>query len=143
MTSNLNQTIIPGGYLVARRTPGRKVVSIPSAELKPYDRYGPVQEKMYWQPLNYDFESGAGNYILRLEPGAKSTPHTHTDMEQILVLDGSLKENDGQVFGPGDHITYFPGSTHSSSTDDGCLLVAQVVKHYEFTEPCDEEAGTK
>lgn len=124
---------------MTRNTPGRKVVSIPNAPLRPYDRYGPVQHKMYWYPLNYDFETGSGNYILRLEPGAQSTPHTHTDIEQILILEGSLTESDGQTFGPGDHITYLPGSRHYSTTDEGCLLVAHVAKHYVFDES-DEES---
>lgn len=128
---------------MSRTTPGRNVVSIPKVELRPYDRYGPVQEKMFWHPLNYDFETGSGSYILRLEPGARSTPHTHTDLEQILVLEGSLQEDDGQVFGPGDHITYLPGSSHFSTTDEGCLLLAHVAKHYELIQPRDEDADSE
>lgn len=115
---------------MTQNNPLREVVAISEAELRPYDRMGKTLPKMYWKPLNYDFQAGAGNFILRMEPGAKSIEHTHTDIEQILVLEGSIIESDGQKFGPGIHITHLPGSRHYSTTEEGCLLLAHVSKDY-------------
>ena len=39
------------------------------------------------------------------------------------MLDGELIDPDGKVFKKGDLITFPPGSTHSSYTKDGCLVL--------------------
>ena len=58
-----------------------------------------------------------------MEPGAKSLFHEHTGFEEFLVLEGELIDPDGQIFKPGELITFQPGSKHSSYTKNGCLLL--------------------
>jgi anti-sigma factor ChrR (cupin superfamily) len=58
-----------------------------------------------------------------MEPGSKSLPHKHTNYEEFLVLDGELIDPDNTVFKKGDFITFEPGSSHSSYTTTGCLLL--------------------
>ena len=58
-----------------------------------------------------------------MSPGAKSLPHKHTNYEEFLILDGELIDPDNKIFKKGDLITFEPGSTHSSYTKDGCLVL--------------------
>ena len=58
-----------------------------------------------------------------MEPGAKTVPHEHTNYEEFYILDGELKDADGQIFKKGDFITFEPGSSHSSSSEKGCLIL--------------------
>jgi len=41
----------------------------------------------------------------------------------LLNLDGELIDPDNKVFKKGDFITFEPGSSHSSYTKNGCLLL--------------------
>ena len=66
---------------------------------------------------------GYGSYLLKMEPGAKSLPHTHTGYEEFLMLDGELNDLDGKIFKKGDFITFEPGSKHFSHTKNGCLVL--------------------
>ena len=74
--------------------------------------------------LSYDRESGRGSYVLRMAPGARTEEHTHQSREEYLILEGTLREPDGTLLGPGDHVIYEPGTRHHSRTDDGCVLIA-------------------
>ena len=66
---------------------------------------------------------GNGTYLLKMEPNAKSLPHVHTGFEEFLMLEGELTDPDNKVFKKGDFVTFEPGSTHSSFTKDGCLIL--------------------
>ena len=39
------------------------------------------------------------------------------------MLDGELIDSDDKIFKKGDFITFEPGSSHSSCTKTGCLLL--------------------
>lgn len=107
-------------------TVGRVVVQVNETTFKPYDRYGVVEPGMHWQPLNYSRDLGSGTFLLQLDPGTKTMPHVHEDLEEIFIISGDLVEDDGKQFGPGDHISYHPGSKHFSTTRGGCLMLSSV-----------------
>ena len=67
-------------------------------------------------------ESGVAIWTLRMEPGAVTISHEHAGMEEFLILEGDLIDADGTVFGPGDFVSYEPGTTHNSRTEGGCLI---------------------
>ena len=50
----------------------RKITNPFDVELKPFDKYGKVIDKMSWHEVSFDNENGFGSYILKLEPGAQS-----------------------------------------------------------------------
>ena len=112
----------------------RTVVRLLKADLRPFDRYGQVEPGQHWLPLNYEAESGSGNFLLRLDPGAQTRLHVHGDLEELLVLEGTLIENDGEAFGPGEFISYAPGSTHFSRSETGCLFMVQVRKFAKYVD---------
>jgi len=101
---------------------GRSAVNVHTTPFLPYDLEGPVQPEMSWLPLSFDRESQQGTYVMRMQPGAVTIAHGHPGMEEFLVLKGDLVDSDGTRFGPGDFVSYEPGTHHNSRTETGCLL---------------------
>jgi len=102
----------------------RKITNLYNLKFEPFDNYGAVVPGMSWYKISYNRDAGGqGTYVLRMDPGSKSLPHEHTGYEEFLMLDGELTDPDGKVFKKGDFITFYPGSTHSSYTKDGCLVL--------------------
>lgn len=92
-------------------------------EFGPYDLEGPTQPEFGFTPLSYDRETGNGCYLMRMDPGSETIVHTHEGVEDFYVLEGDLIDDDGTVFGPGDFVSYEPGSRHNSRTRTGCVLL--------------------
>jgi anti-sigma factor ChrR (cupin superfamily) len=102
----------------------RKITDLYNVKFKPFDNYGVTIPGMSWHKISYSRKNGGnGSYILKMDPGAKSLPHEHTGYEEFLMLDGELIDPDGKIFRKGDFITFEPGSTHSSYTKGGCLIL--------------------
>jgi anti-sigma factor ChrR (cupin superfamily) len=102
----------------------RKITDISNLKFKPFDNYGLIIPGMSWHKISYNKNSGGqGTYVLKMDPGAKSIPHKHTGNEEFFMLDGELIDSDGMVFKKGDFISFEPGSTHSSFTKNGCLVL--------------------
>ena len=102
----------------------RKITDLYNVKFEPFDNYGSVVPGMSWYKISYNRDAGGqGTYVLKMDPGSKSLPHEHTGYEEFLMLDGELTDPDGKVFKKGDFITFYPGSTHSSYTKDGCLVL--------------------
>jgi|TARA_B110000116_G_C16296597_1_gene341828 anti-sigma factor ChrR (cupin superfamily) len=102
----------------------RKITDLYNLKFEPFDNYGSVVPGMSWYKISYNRDAGGqGTYVLKMDPGSKSLPHEHTGYEEFLMLDGELTDPDGKVFKKGDFITFYPGSTHSSYTKDGCLVL--------------------
>ena len=102
----------------------RRIIDNPlNLEFEPFDNYGKPIKGMSWHKISYEKEKGQGSYILKMEPGAKSIPHEHVSYEEFYMLDGELIDVDGKVFKKGDFISFEPGSTHSSFTEKGSLIL--------------------
>jgi len=101
----------------------RKITNLSNVKFKPFDNYGSAIPGMSWHKITYNKKNGQGSYILKMDPGAKSLPHQHVNYEEFLMLEGELIDPDNKVFKKGDFITFEPGSSHSSYTKNGCLLL--------------------
>ena len=102
----------------------RKITNLFNVDFKPFDNYGATVPGMSWHKISYDKQNGGyGTYILKMEPNAKSLHHIHTGYEEFLMLEGELTDLDGKIFKKGDFVTFEPGSTHSSHTKVGCLIL--------------------
>ena len=101
----------------------RKITNPLNVKFEPFDNYGVPIAGMSWHKISYNEKTGQGSYILKMEPGAKSLPHKHINYEEFLMLDGELIDHDDKIFKKGDFITFEPGSSHSSYTKTGCLLL--------------------
>ena len=114
MTENKNNILTPGD---------REVVDTHATDFKPYDRYGSINPAMDWIPLSGDADKGFESFILKMKPGARSTPHRHSRREEFLVLAGTITDCDGVEFKKGDYVKFKPGSTHYSNSRNGCTLL--------------------
>ena len=102
----------------------RKITNLYNIKFEPFDNYGHPISGMSWHKISYDRENGGqGSYLLKMDPDAKSLHHMHTGYEEFLMLEGELIDSDGKIFKKGDFVTFEPGSTHSSYTKDGCLIL--------------------
>ena len=102
----------------------RKITNLYDVEFIPFDNYGSPVTGMSWHKISYDKKNGGhGTYLLKMEPNAKSLPHIHAGFEEFLMLEGELIEPDSRIFRKGDFVTFEPGSTHSSYTKEGCLIL--------------------
>jgi len=101
----------------------RKITNPLDVKFEPFDNYGAPVPGMSWYKISYNKETGQGSYILKMKSGSKSLPHKHINYEEFLILDGELIDPDNKIFKKGDFITFEPGSSHSSYTKTGCLLL--------------------
>jgi anti-sigma factor ChrR (cupin superfamily) len=107
------------------KTPAMK----PTIEGSTYVRPG----EMEWQPTQFaktqikvlyeDKAKGEMTCLIKLEPGAHIPFHRHPELEQALVLEGSMYDHDG-ICRAGDFVWRKPNSCHENHTDDGAVIFA-------------------
>lgn len=66
---------------------------------------------------------GAEACIARYSPNAHSNLHEHLGYELMLILDGELHNDNGDVYPPGTLITEFPNSIHQLTSPGGCTML--------------------
>jgi anti-sigma factor ChrR (cupin superfamily) len=101
----------------------RKITDPFNVKFEPFDNYGTPIPGMSWHKITYSKKNEQGTYILKMEPGAKSKLHEHTNFEEFIMLEGELIDPDNRVLKKGNIVTYEPGSRHSSYTKNGCLIL--------------------
>ncbi|WP_164661391.1 cupin domain-containing protein [Tropicibacter sp. Alg240-R139] len=83
---------------------------------------GLPDEQVCWKNVSFDEATGQGSYLMKMAPGTRSNPHTHTGAEEFFVLEGDLTDNDGFSYRSGDFVSLTAGSSHFSYTKTSCLL---------------------
>ncbi len=74
--------------------------------------------------LALDAVSRRTTALLRFSPGTRYAPHRHTEVEELLVLQGGCSIA-GRAMTVGDYHRAEAGTEHyDTSTDEGCLLLA-------------------
>jgi anti-sigma factor ChrR (cupin superfamily) len=98
----------------------RRVINIHDAKFTTF-MSGDVADGEVLQ-LNKDKPLGTGFFIYRMAPGTTTVAHKHVGDEEFLIILGDLTDHDGVEYGAGDLVWLRDGTTHSSSTKDGCLI---------------------
>lgn len=75
-----------------------------------------------FKPLFEDPDNGMRTWLMRVEPGAFADMHSHAELEQVYVLEGSFYDQNGQ-YGPGDYIVRAPGSGHTAGSKAGATIL--------------------
>lgn len=70
-------------------------------------------------------ERGHATSIVRYQPGARFQRHEHPLGEEILVLDGTFSDENGD-YGPGHYLRNPPGSGHAPFSENGCTLFVKL-----------------
>jgi anti-sigma factor ChrR (cupin superfamily) len=106
--------------------------------------------EMEWRPTRFDevsikvlyedAERGEMTCLLKLEPGAHILFHKHLEIEQSLVLEGSVEDHDG-VATAGDYVWRKPGSFHDNRSPGGAVLLAVYRKPNIYYHAARETAG--
>ena len=106
--------------------------------------------EMEWRPTRFDkvsikvlyenAERGEMTCLLKLEPGAHIPFHKHPELEQSLVLEGSIEDHDG-VATAGDYVWRKAGSLHDNRSPDGAILFAVYRKPNIYYHAAKETAG--
>ena len=77
----------------------------------------------FWvKPLFEDRASGARTLLMRIDPGAQVGAHSHTELEEILVLSGEFSDEE-RTHRPGDYCVRAPGAMHTTRTERGCTIL--------------------
>lgn len=63
--------------------------------------------------------------VVRYEPGARFDRHVHGGGEEILVLEGTFSDEQGD-YPPGSYLRNPPGSAHAPYSVKGCLLLVKL-----------------
>jgi anti-sigma factor ChrR (cupin superfamily) len=77
--------------------------------------------------IYYDPATDMLTILSKLEPGARIPPHTHEDLEQTYVLEGSLLDDEGECTA-GNFVIRAKGSRHSPIAPRGCTMIVFFLK---------------
>lgn len=91
-------------------------------------KFEPFREGVTVHWIRHEFPQLA---LLNYEPGASVPRHRHTGLETIFVLSGDQIDERGKITA-GDFALNQPGSEHSVSSTDGCLVLLQWEKPVQF-----------
>ena len=77
----------------------------------------------FWiKPLIEDDHQGIRTWLMKVDAGAFSDMHGHSEYEQIFVLEGTFFDQD-HVYGPGDFIVRAPGALHTAGSEEGAVVL--------------------
>lgn len=82
-----------------------------------------VESFVLWAPSEDGAEDSAG-LLLRFAPGAHGDMHRHLGYELMLVLDGVLRNDDGDEYSAGTLVVENADSIHQMSSETGCTVLA-------------------
>jgi anti-sigma factor ChrR (cupin superfamily) len=84
-----------------------------------------------WQPTEFsgfwirnflvDPAASATTMLMKIDPGAFAGLHSHAELEQIFVLEGSFHDQD-RVLHAGDYCCRAPGAPHTAGSEDGAVV---------------------
>ncbi len=77
--------------------------------------------------IYYDPKTDMLTILSKLEPGAGIPPHTHEDLEQTFVLEGSLLDDEGECTA-GNFVIRAKGSRHAPIAPRGCTMLVFFLK---------------
>ena len=83
--------------------------------------WSPFHQGVEIHRLHGDGQSGSSSALLRYTPGARLAHHTHCGFEHVMVIAGSQSDEHGQ-YSAGSLIVNPPGSQHSVSSEEGCVV---------------------
>jgi len=96
-----------------------------SAEGSQWESTG--SEGMWLKRLYEDEARGERTWLFRMDPGARSPPHSHEAFEQVYVLEGSFYDQD-RLVKAGEYCARSPGAVHSAASDGGALMLVVYTK---------------
>ncbi|HEX8493785.1 MAG TPA: cupin domain-containing protein [Pyrinomonadaceae bacterium] len=81
---------------------------------------------VYLHVLRRDEETGDATVFIRMEPGCGYPAHSHTGIEEVLILQGGYRDQTGE-HRAGDYLVNAAGSAHHPIALEGtedCIMLA-------------------
>ena len=92
-----------------------------SAVVRAAEDWRPSGTPGFWvRPLVEDPAAGVRTWLMKSDPGASSALHSHDEIEQIYVLEGSFSDAEN-TYGPGDFVVRAAGALHLTGCAEGSL----------------------
>ena len=87
-------------------------------------RWWPTGLPGVWgKPLYKSRHADRETLLVKCDPGALIPRHAHEGIEELIVLEGTLRVGDA-LLGPGDYIRSTPGADHGDAVSpDGCICL--------------------
>ena len=82
---------------------------------------------MWVKEIYADVRRGERTLLFRMEPNSFSPPHSHEELEQVYVLEGSFYD-EHKLLRAGDFCVRSPGAVHSAASDDGAVMLVVYTK---------------
>ncbi len=77
----------------------------------------------FWiKPLYENAEAGERTLLMKVDPGAFASSHTHDELEQFYVLEGSLFDDQHELRA-GDYCCRAAGTPHTAGSRDGAVVL--------------------
>jgi len=61
-------------------------------------------------------------WLMKIDPGAASASHSHDDIEQIYVLEGTFYDQEGS-YEAGNYLVRAAGTEHIAGSIEGCIVL--------------------
>jgi anti-sigma factor ChrR (cupin superfamily) len=105
-------------------TPGALASRFVETESLPWIENAPGHKS---KVIYHDPATGLLTILSKLEPGAGIRAHTHEDLEQTYVLEGSLVDDEGECTA-GNFVIRAKGSRHAPIAPNGCTMLVFFLK---------------
>ena len=107
-------------------TPRSTFVDVLNMPWKP-SKFPGVEVKILYE----DPKTGMLTVLSRMSPGSFIPLHTHTDIEQTYIMEGSLEDEQGAATA-GNFVWRPAGNTHIAHAPNGCVSISFFTKPNKF-----------
>lgn len=83
----------------------------------------PTETDGFWvKRLYQDAQRGESTWLMKIDPGASSSPHAHGQFEQVYVMEGSFYDEQ-RLVRAGEFCARSPGAVHFAASDEGAVIL--------------------
>lgn len=102
--------------LTGRIDSGSLFIDLDSAE------WIPVEPGIRMKTIFKDDATGESTMLMKLDPGSRSPMHSHDQLEEILVLEGSFSDQD-HTYTAGQYCVRAIGAEHETYSETGGVVL--------------------
>lgn len=82
----------------------------------------PAEAGVYMKTIYKDEVSGESTILMKMDPGTRSAMHSHDQLEEILVLEGSFSDQDN-TYTAGQYCIRAIGAEHETFSENGGIVL--------------------
>ena len=82
----------------------------------------PTETPGFWTKPLFDAANGGTTSLMKIDPGAFATLHSHDLLEEIFVVSGQFRDQH-RTYPPGHYCVRAVGDMHTATSDEGCIVL--------------------